>query len=371
MDIVGGDWLSTDEVVSPDELIEAIDGAASIEDLVAIRPKADRILENRLAEGRSAKRMTRLVTDFNDRITLKLLQITLDSIREQGGGKPPAPFTWISLGSEGRLEQTLRTDQDNALAYRDVPASQEQETKGWFLNFSRQVVDGLVRCGFPPCPGDIMASNPAYCQSESDWRRLFLGWVRDPNPHTLRMTSIFFDFRPLYQEHEFLSELRDELDQAISETPHFLRFMAKNALENMPPLSMLRQFVVEKNGEHKGKINIKLRGITPVVDAARLLALDLNIRATNTLERLEAEPVRKVLGSRFINDLREAYSFLTLVKIALHLDARAEGRTPDNYLNPDDLSNFRRMMLKESFLLVNRLQDTMKFRYQTQFVLEV
>lgn len=371
MDIVGGDWLSTDEVVSPDVLIEAIDGAATIEDLVAIRPQADRILEKRLAEGRSAKRMTRLVTDFNDRITLKLLKIILDRILEQGGGRPPSPFTWISLGSEGRLEQALRTDQDNALAYQDVPASREQETQKWFLNLSKQMVDGLVRCGFPPCPGDIMASNPAYCQSESAWRSLFMGWVRDPNPHTLRMISIFFDFRPIYQERNFLAELREEIDQAIKETPHFLRFMAKNSLENVPPLSMFRQLVVEKSGEHKGKINIKMRGLTPVVDAARIMALDFNIRATNTLERLEAEPVRKVLGSRFINDLREAYSFLTLVKIALHLDARAEGRVPDNYLNPDELSNFRRMMLKESFALINRLQDTMKFRYQTQFVLEV
>ena len=371
MDIVGGDWLSTDPVVSPDELIEVIDGAASIEDLVAIRPQADRILEKRLAEGRSAKRMTRLVTDFNDRISLKLIQIILDRIKEDGGGEPPSPFTWISLGSEGRLEQTLRTDQDNALAFKDLPRSQEPEAKKWFLSFSEQVVEGLVRCGFPRCPGNIMASNPDYCQSESDWRKLFMGWVNDPNPHTLRMASIFFDFRPLYQEHEFLSELREELNRAIKLEPLFLRFMTKNALENIPPLSMMRRFVVEKEGEHKGKINIKIRGLTPVVDAARVLALDLNIKATNTLDRLEAKPVRAVLGSRFINDLREAYSFLTLVKIALHLDARAENRPADNYLDPNELSNFRRMMLKESFVLINRLQDTLKFRYQTQFVLEV
>ncbi len=371
MDIVGGDWLSTDPVVSPDELIQAVDQAESVTELAAVRPLADRILEKRLAEGRSAKRMTRLVTDFNDRLTLKLLLITLAEIEASGGGRPPTPFTWISLGSEGRLEQTLRTDQDNALAYGEVAPSEEEAVKAWFLGFAQQVVEGLVLCGFPRCPGDIMASNPKWCQSEEAWLETFRGWVADPNPHTLRMASIFFDFRPLYQDHPFLERLRDELDDAIKASPLFLRFMTKNALENVPPLSILRQFVVEKDGEHRGKLNLKIRGLTPVVDAARVLALDLGIRATNTLDRLEEGAGREVLGSRFTHDLREAYSYLTLIRIALHLDARAEGRPPDNYLDPEELSNFRRMMLKESFILINRLQDTLKFRYQTQFIMEV
>jgi CBS domain-containing protein len=144
--------------------------------------------------------------------------------------------------------------------------------------------------------------------------------------------------------------------------------MAKNALYNRPPLGFLRQLVVEKSGEHKNKLNLKLSGLTPLVEAVRVMALDLGVEATNTLVRLEEIGYRGLLDAESAADLREAFSFITLLRISHHLEARARGQVPDNFVNPGDLNKFQRKMLKESFAVITKLQDLMEHRYQTAVV---
>ena len=322
-------------------------------------------MEVLLRQGWSAKKMTDLVTQFNDRVILNLLKLTEREFEIEGLGRPPVPYCWIALGSEGRREQTLRTDQDNAIMFADVPVKEEEEIKRWFLMFSKRVVKGLVSCGFPRCVGGIMASNPKWCQTESQWQETFLDWVNDPNPVTLMMVSIFFDFRPIYAQSEFPDALRERLHQAIRHSKRFLSFMAKNSLLETPPLGFLRHFVVEKSGEHKNEVNLKLRGLNPVVNSARVLALDLRVNTTNTLERLEEIERLGIIDELFAADLREAYSFIALLRITRHLEARAAGQQPDNFVNPGTLNSFQRKMLKESFAVISRLQEVVKFRYQT------
>jgi CBS domain-containing protein len=266
------------------------------------------------------------------------------------------------------MEQTLHTDQDNALFFSNVSATDEVECKTWFSKFSELVVDSLVRSGIPPCPGNIMASNPQWCQSEAWWQDTFLNWITDPNPHTLLMASIFFDFRPIFAGTEFPHTLEDKLLQAIRQNRLFIRFMARNALNNQPPLGLLKQFVLEKSGEHKNKLDLKMRGLTPVVDAARLLSLDLGIKTQNTLDRLAEINQRGVLDNNFYDDLREAYEFIVYMQISRHLDAIAKGEEPDNYLDPERLNSLQRKMLKESFAVVNRLQESIEFRFHTKVV---
>jgi len=355
---------------SPVGVIGDIEKSQSVDELISTRLKIDHVREMVLRHGGSAKKMVQLVSELNDRVTRRLLVLTEQEIEERGMGHPPVPYCWISLGSEGRLEQTLRTDQDNALAFIDVPQKDREEVKQWFIRFSEQVVEGLVRYGFPRCPGGIMASNPRWCQTEAQWKRTFLGWVDDPNPLTLRMSTIFFDFRALYAGTDFLETLRHRLNESVKRNRLFLRFMAKNVLYNRPPLGFLRQFVVEKSGEHKNKLNLKMRGLTPIVDCARVMALDLGISTTNTLERLDEIKNRGVLNHEFHSDLQEAYNFISYLRISRHLEARSRGEEPDNFVNPATLNSLQRKMLKESFFVINRLQEMLEFRYQTQFVLE-
>lgn len=355
---------------SPVGVIADIEKAQTLEQLVALRAKVDNVREVLFRQGGSVKKMTELVSEVNDRITSKIITLTQERVKQEGLGEPPTRFCWISLGSEGRLEQTLKTDQDNAIAYVSPPAGEEESTKKWFLDFAERVVEGLVLYGFPRCRGGIMASNPKWCDTEQYWLDTFLSWVNDPNPLALRMASIFFDFRALYSQTAFTDTLRSQLNQAMDRNSLFLRLMAKNALYNVPPLGFLKTFVVEKSGEHKNELNLKMKGSTPIVEAARVLALDLKISATNTLDRLAEICERNVIDDEFHADLQEAYCFINYLRIHRHLEARAKGVNPNNFIDPATLNNLQRKMLKESFRIINRLQEMIQHRYQTQSILE-
>ena len=353
---------------SPVQVIGEIERTASLNTLIGMRPKIDSVLQMLLRQGGPVKQLVALVTELNDRLALRILKLVEHEMKSEGYGGPPVPYGWLAFGSEGRKEQTLHTDQDNALFYSTVSDRDEAECKTWFLKFSERVVDSLDRSGIPRCPGGVMASNPQWCQPEERWQATFLEWITEPDPHTLLMASIFFDFRPLYAGTEFPYILHDQLLKVIRKNRLFLRFMAKVALNNRPPLSLLKRFIVEKSGEHKNKIDLKMRGLTPVVDAARVLSLDLGIKAQNTLDRLSEINRKGVIEDNFHADLREAYGFIVYLQISRHLDALAKGEEPHNFLDPASLNNLQRKMLKESFAVVRRLQETIEFRFQTKVI---
>ena len=353
---------------SPLQVIAEIRRTASLDTLIGLRYKIDSVLEMMLRQGGPVKQLVALVTVLNDRLTARILKLVEEEMAHEGFGKPPAPYGWLAFGSEGRMEQTLHTDQDNALFFAPAPDREEADCKKWFLKFSERVVECLVRSGIPECPGGIMASNPEWCQPEDHWLDTFLGWIKDPSPHPLLMASIFFDFRPIHAGTNFPYVLQDQLLKAIRKSGLFLRFMAKNSLINRPPLSLLKRFVVEKSGEHKNRFDLKQRGLTPVVDAARVLSLSLGIKTRNTLDRLAEISRIGIIDSNFHADLREAYEFLIYLQISRHLDALAQGEEPDNFLDPVSLNGLQRKMLKESFAVVRRLQETIEFRFQTKLV---
>jgi CBS domain-containing protein len=353
---------------SPIGVIGDIEKSRTLEELAGLRRKIDNVREMLLRQGGSIKNLVALISELNDRVTLRLLTLTRQAMQREGLGGPPSTYCWISMGSEGRLEQTLRTDQDNAIAFGEDTAADVELCKKWFLDYSERVVDGLARYGFPRCTGGFMASNPQWCGTYTFWERTFMSWVQAPSPAALRLATVFFDFRPLYAESRFPEALRDGLHKAIRDSPFFLRSMAKNALYNIPPLGFFRTFVVEKSGEHKNGLNLKLKGLTPVVDAARVLALDLNINATNTLERLAAAHDSNIVDGELYADLQEAYGFIFHLRISKHLEARSKGQVPDNFIDPAGLNNLQRKMLKESFAAINRLQEMIQFRYQTQLI---
>ena len=353
---------------SPGQVIGEIERTSSLDTLIGMRHKIDRVLEIMLRGGGPVKQLVALITELNDRLTLRILKLVEQQMEDDGLGRRPAAYSWIAFGSEGRREQTLHTDQDNALFFANISARDEAEHKKWFLTFSERVVEYLVRSGIPRCPGNIMASNPQWCQTEDTWRSMFQEWIKEPNPESLLLTSIFFDFRPIYEGNGFPKALQAWLLKAIRKNRLFIRFLAKVALSNRPPLSLLKRIVVEKSGEHKNKLDLKMRGITPVVDAARVLSLDLGIKTQNTLERLDEINQRGVIDTGFHADLCEAYTFIVYLQISRHLDALAIGEETDNFLDPASLNSLQRKMLKESFSVVTRLQETIEFRYKTRLV---
>ncbi|ADK84173.1 putative CBS domain and cyclic nucleotide-regulated nucleotidyltransferase [Desulfarculus baarsii DSM 2075] len=350
---------------SPVALAREIDKAESVDELVGLHGRVDRVIERLLRLGGSARDMLELVTEFNDRLTHKLVQLCEADMEAQGLGPAPTPYCWLALGSEGRREQTLRTDQDNAIVFANVPADSLGAVKGWFLGLAHRVTRALEACGFPLCNGDVMADNPRWCQTLDQWKDVFGGWVSQPKPLTLRMASIFFDFRAIYAESDYDEALREHLRQALEGNRLFLRFMAKNGLYNRAPLGFLRQLVVERGGEHKNKLNLKNSGLMPLVDGARVLALDQGVMATGTLDRLAAAAEAGVLRPALAADLAEAFGFITLMRIGRHLEARAAGQTPDNYIDPASLGSLQRKTLKESFRVISEFQALLEHRYQT------
>jgi len=350
---------------SPVALAREIDKAESVDELVGLHGRVDRVIERLLRLGGSARDMLELVTEFNDRLTHKLVQLCEADMEARGLGRAPTPYCWLALGSEGRREQTLRTDQDNAIVFANVPADSLGAVKGWFLGLAHRVTRALEACGFPLCNGDVMADNPRWCQTLDQWKDVFGGWVSQPKPLTLRMASIFFDFRAIYAESDYDEALREHLGQALEGNRLFLRFMAKNGLYNRAPLGFLRQLVVERGGEHKNKLNLKNSGLMPLVDGARVLALDQGVMATGTLDRLAAAAEAGVLRPALAADLAEAFGFITLMRIGRHLEARAAGQTPDNYIDPASLGSLQRKTLKESFRVISEFQALLEHRYQT------
>jgi CBS domain-containing protein len=353
---------------SPLQVIGEIRRTTSLESLMSMRYKIDSVLEMMLRQGGPVKQLVALVTELNDRLTIRVLELVEAEMKRDGFGPSPVPYGWLAFGSEGRKEQTLHTDQDNALFFALKPDCDEAECQQWFMQFAQRVVAYLVRSGIPECPGGIMASNPQWNQPEDRWLDTFLGWIKDPSPQPLLMASIFFDFRPIYSGTNFPYLLEDQLLKAIRKSGLFVRFLAKNALSNRPPLGLLKRFVVERSGEHKNKFDLKQRGLTPVVDAARVLSLSLGIKTQNTLDRLAEINRTGVIDDHFHADLCEAYEFLIYLQISRHLDALAQGEEPDNFLDPASLNGLQRKMLRESFAIVRQLQETIEFRFHTKLV---
>ncbi|MEF2146321.1 MAG: putative nucleotidyltransferase substrate binding domain-containing protein [Desulfovibrionaceae bacterium] len=341
---------------SPMALFRDIQAQESIEGLYPLGAKMPQVLHTLVEEGARAGHITRMITVFNDLILEKLLKLLLRDL-----GPPPAPFCWLLMGSEGRREQTIATDQDNALVYKDLDDDILQRAADvYFTAFTERAIQHLVRCGYPPCNGGIMASNPKWRLPYSAWRDNFERWIMVPEPQEVLHATIFFDFRPAFGQESFATELRDHIARHAPRQEVFLRHLAADCLSTRPPLSFFRNFVVEKSGEHKNRLDIKRRGLMPFVDFARVLALKHGVKETNTLTRLRALREAGHIPDDLHNDAAEAFEFLLQLRLVHQLVLVENGETPNNHIDPASLSELERQTLKESFAIIGRLQSFLR-----------
>ena len=349
---------------SPIGMIADISAAGSVAELVDKRIHIDRILQMAMHRSGAVKPMVDLISELNDRVVRRFMAIVESDMTTESWGPRPADYSWLVMGSQGRREQTLCTDQDNALIYADVPDDQERPVKAWFLEFARRMVDAIERYGIPKCQAGIIASNPQWCMRICDWRAIFREWVEAPTPESLRLATIFFDLRGISKNAASARRLRKDLTQLTAGKKSFARDLAKIALVNRPPLGFLRQFVVESSGEHSSGLNLKLRGLTPVVDAARVMALELGEPSTNTLDRLAAAAQKKIIRSEMLAAVDDAYDYINWIRIDHHLKASTVGRPLTNLVDPALLNPMERKVLKESFTIIGQLQELLGARYK-------
>jgi CBS domain-containing protein len=345
---------------SPLSIAHEIEGHKSIEGLAPVSKRINALINLLIKEEAKAGNVTRIITEINDRLLRKAIELM-----ETRLGPPPAPYCWIVFGSEGRKEQTFKTDQDNAIIYEDT---EEEEAKRYFTSFALMMKDALVKCGFPPCSADYMASNPMWRQPLTTWKEYFSSWINTPTPEAILRSLIFFDFRPVHGDLTLAEKLRAYLGHALKNRNIFLTHMAGEILKNRPPLGIWGNIAVEKSGEHKGKINIKMNAICPIVDAARLFALAKGVYNTSTVERLRALKNIRSEISEFCGDLDQAFEFFMSLRLRHQFMQAQEDVEPDNFIDPDELGTLEKKLLKESFKIVSKAQETIKHSYNTWMV---
>lgn len=305
------------------------------------------VIENLLNGGLGAAEIGRAVSTLNDLLLYRLLRLA-----EQKLGPPPTPYAWIVFGSEGRMEQTLLTDQDNALIY----AQPSPQAAHYFPQLAEFVVNGLLSAGFPLCPGGYMAIN--WHKPLADWLQLFREWIERPTPEALLESAIFFDFRPLHSSLD-LSALREAVGQARS-NQRFLAQLARSALEFRPPLTLFRQIRQDEAG-----LDLKKSGITPIVSLARLYALAAGSEAVSTPERLKAAAQAGTLSEETALTLAEAFAFLLRLRLREQLQAFRKGQPVGNRVRLETLSPLERRHLREAFLAIREAQEATRLSFRT------
>lgn len=309
-----------------------------------------------LAQGMDAENLTAIISSLNDRLTERVIALESEADAALAGLR----WCWMALGSEGRMEQTLATDQDNALIVAAADDVQREALSAFALRVNRQ----LAACGFPLCKGGIMASNPQWCLSAAGWRQQFTQWIDHGSPEALLRASIFFDFRPLSGDTALALDLRAWLDRAAQQNPRFLHQMAANALRNRPPLGVVRDFVLSQDDAHPHTLDLKLNGATPFVDAARIFALATASPQTNTAKRLRAAAPALRIPDAELADWNRAFHFLQLLRLRHQHEQQRAGIAPDNFLDPDTLKPLDRRILKEALRQARKIQARLALDYK-------
>ncbi len=342
--------------VSLQRIAQNIRGGKSVE---ALREAAEGIRElvrNLLAQGLGAGHVTQVISSLNDILAENLVRIVAARHQLQGN------WCWIALGSEGRSEQTLATDQDNALILDDTGSHAPNRAR--WLAFADEVNRALDACGFPLCKGEIMARNPAWCLSLTEWRAAFSGWIRNPEPRALLNAAIFFDFRPVTGDARLAGELRLWVLEQAAANRAFLRAMSANALQVRPPIGMLRDFVTDTSEEFKGTIDLKMFGVRPFVDAARIFCLANAMPQTSTVARLEQAGHSTALPRAEAHAAVAAFLFLQALRVKhQYLDERPAPGS-ENRVKPAALNELDRRVLREAFRQGAKLQERLRLDYE-------
>lgn len=344
---------------SPLSIAQEIESQHTISGLVPITKKMTRLISLLLKEGAKATNIARIISEINDSLIRRILEIS-----EKKLGKPPVPYCFIVYGSEGRKEQTFKTDQDNAIIYSD-PRNEKEAVyiREYFENLSNFIINSLLECGFPLCSGNYMANNPKWCQPLTVWKKYFTDWILEPTPEAILSSVILFDFRPVYGDENLATELRNHLLDTLVNHDIFLVQMARMTVNVRPPIGIFRTFVVEKSGEHKDQLNLKFRCIAPILNIVRLFALEKRIPETSTIDRIKKLKDTHDTVKEFGDELEHAFEFLMLLRLQHQLAQIEKGYMPDNFINPNQLSNLEKRTLKDVCNLISDIQELIEQRY--------
>ncbi|MDJ0701364.1 MAG: DUF294 nucleotidyltransferase-like domain-containing protein [Woeseiaceae bacterium] len=343
------------ETEHPLYLVADIGKQTTAEGIVDSCKRLPGLIIGQIESDANGEQLGKFITTITDTITRQLLRIA-----EAELGAPPCDYAWVAMGSQGRFEQSAKSDQDNALVLSNDATEADD---AYFAAMAKIVNDGLDACGYVYCPGDVMASNPKWRQPLDRWKRYFHKWITVPEQKALMHANIFFDLRSVHGKAQLVDALKASIREVARKNEMFLALMSKNAMNYQPPLGFFRQFVLERSGEHKNTLNLKLHGIMPIVEIARIRSLAAGELRINTRNRLLAAAKAKEITDADAANLIDALDFIEQLRVEHQSRQLRAGLAPDNHLSPDDLSPLARQNLKSAFAQVRVSQTALLNRF--------
>lgn len=337
-------------------LVSNIFHQTSVKGLARLMPEVRAAFIRLVDEGATSQMIGSALSTIGRSLIRRLLELAEDEL-----GPPPVPYCLMVNGSMARDDQSITTDQDNALVLSDEFDAEQHD--GYFAELAKRLSDGLAACGYPYCTGGIMATNPKWRQPLSVWKNYFEEWITRPDPERLLHSSIFFDLDAAYGEERYVETLQDLIATRASRNKRFLGSLARNALGRTPPLGFFRTFVMEKDGKQNNSINLKRRGTAPMVDVIRVHALAAGSRAQNSFERLDDIEKAASLPAGQVEKLRYALEFIAMVRIRHQAHHLRLEREADNNIEPENVSDSERHNLKDAFQVLSNAQKYLRFHY--------
>jgi CBS domain-containing protein len=352
--------LIVSQASNPGVFIKEIKRSQNASDLSRVRSKLSDLIQTSLAKNIPLAHISNIASEINTAIIKRSVELAILDL-----GSPPARFAWFSIGSQGRKEQLLLTDQDSILVFEDVVADKYRDVKNYFMKLAKKTVTTLETIGYEQCPNGHVASNMIWCKSMTEWIKQYSNWMNSPGENNNEISSVFFDYEIAFGEQKIEDAISDIIFVNAKKNKIFFDYLGNDALRKPPPLSFFKKFNIEETGLNKGKFDIKNRAISPLVDGARLFAISHNIKGiNNTFLRFKQLAIVDQKHSEIY--LNCADSFQTLSKLKT-----SEGLKYDNsgqFINIEDLSKIDKENLKNALTPIKELEELIKDSFQlTQF----
>ncbi len=368
--------LSGAQLQGPALIAREIDDAFTVEELGGVMGRIVEAVKVMHREGVDTSHVAKMLTSLYDRMAVKAIRLAEEELLRELSMKPPVNYAWVAMGSEGRREQLLKTDQDNALIYEDPPRDRRDEVAEYFRMLAVKVASKLNQLGFPKCPHGFTADNPRWNKPLSEWYLEVKDWVSKlpSKPENVMLVFMFSDARCVYGSASLVDSFRSFLVRSINADKRRLTDLARNVLVESPPISFFRRFVVEKDGTKEGRVDVKVRGLTIIVNAVKVLSIDQGVMETNTLDRLNALASLKAIKPELKEDLSYAFNFLMRLRLReqlkgleqlkrLNLEELPSGR----YVTLDNLTKHERAALREVFKVIRELQSLIAYKFGIEF----
>jgi CBS domain-containing protein len=346
---------------SPHQLVLDIEKADSLDTLRELHQRIQKLIIHLAGTGIAIREMVKLIANLNDQVLIRLIHL----LRTEKYPDLTDSFAFVVMGSEGRSEQTLSTDQDNAIIYDDALSG---EALARLEAFSQDLIDALISIGVPPCPGGIMAKNPQWRRSVSGWRQELTRWLSTPTPENVMTGSMFMDLRPLHGRTDLVDALRAHAFHYMSQEQGFLVRMAQNMTNFAPPLGWFGRIKVEKSGPGRGKVDIKKAGIFAITDGIKALAIEAGRLQGSTHDRMEALVEEGVLKTEQAADLRAAFDFLVLMRLQGQVAALRSNTPPTNYIALEQLNTMEQGELRLALEGVAKFQAFISHHFKLQLL---